>query len=97
MLHLRFVLELSQGQIAQEFGVSQMQISRLLKQLLDRLGRRLPNRERLVDEQVRCNSKWSRLAPSWRGREAAPGQGPVFLIVSGAAAHNGAINAQDHE
>jgi RNA polymerase sigma-B factor len=41
LLHLRFVLELSQGQIAQEFGVSQMQVSRLLKQLLDRLGRRL--------------------------------------------------------
>ncbi|WP_082369127.1 sigma factor-like helix-turn-helix DNA-binding protein [Arthrobacter sp. ERGS1:01] len=41
LLHLRFDLELSQGQIAQELGVSQMQISRLLKQLLDRLGRRL--------------------------------------------------------
>lgn len=41
LLHLRFVLELSQGQIAREFGVSQMQISRQLKQLLDRLRRRL--------------------------------------------------------
>lgn len=41
LLHLRFVMELSQGQIAQEFGVSQMQISRQLKQLLGRLGRRL--------------------------------------------------------
>ncbi|WP_062006877.1 MULTISPECIES: sigma-70 family RNA polymerase sigma factor [Arthrobacter] len=41
LLHLRFVLELSQGQIAQELGVSQMQISRRLKQLLDRLGRRV--------------------------------------------------------
>ncbi|MEO8221172.1 MAG: sigma-70 family RNA polymerase sigma factor [Specibacter sp.] len=41
LLHLRFDLELSQRQIAQEFGVSQMQISRRLKQLLDRLGRRL--------------------------------------------------------
>ncbi|MFQ4149587.1 sigma-70 family RNA polymerase sigma factor [Arthrobacter sp. LAPM80] len=41
LLHLRFVLELSQGQIAQEFGVSQMQISRRLKRLLARLGRRL--------------------------------------------------------
>jgi len=38
---LRFVQEMSQGQIAQEFGVSQMQISRRLQQLLDRLGRRL--------------------------------------------------------
>lgn len=41
LLHLRFVLEFSQGQIAQEFGVSQMQISRRLQRLLDRLGRRL--------------------------------------------------------
>ncbi|MGA7206312.1 MAG: sigma-70 family RNA polymerase sigma factor [Specibacter sp.] len=41
LLHLRFVQELSQEQIAQDFGVSQMQISRLLKQLLERLGRRL--------------------------------------------------------
>lgn len=41
LLHLRFVLELSQGQIAQELGVSQMQISRHLRQLLGRLGRRL--------------------------------------------------------
>ena len=41
LLHLRFVQELSQGQIAQEFGVSQMQISRRLRQLLDCLGRRL--------------------------------------------------------
>ena len=41
LLHLRFVLEFSQGQIGQEFGVSQMQISRRLQRLLDRLGRRL--------------------------------------------------------
>lgn len=41
LLHLRFNQELSQGQIAQEFGVSQMQVSRLLRQLLDRLGRLL--------------------------------------------------------
>ncbi|NKG21780.1 sigma-70 family RNA polymerase sigma factor [Paeniglutamicibacter terrestris] len=41
LLYLRFVLELSQGQIAQEIGVSQMQISRHLRQLLGRLGRRL--------------------------------------------------------
>lgn len=41
LLHLRFVLELPQGQIAQEFGVSQMQVSRLLRALIERLGRRL--------------------------------------------------------
>lgn len=41
LLYLRFDRELSQEQIAKEFGVSQMQISRLLNQLLDRIKRRL--------------------------------------------------------
>ena len=41
LLYLRFDLELSQEQIAEEFGVSQMQVSRLLKELLSRLERRL--------------------------------------------------------
>ncbi|WP_427019211.1 sigma-70 family RNA polymerase sigma factor (plasmid) [Pseudarthrobacter sp. P1] len=49
LLHLRFVQEMSQGQIALEFGVSQMQISRLLKQLLDRLGRRLTEPREMVE------------------------------------------------
>ncbi|WP_288026126.1 sigma-70 family RNA polymerase sigma factor [Arthrobacter sp.] len=41
LLQLRFVQELSQVQLAQEFGVSQMQVSRQLKRLLNRLSRRL--------------------------------------------------------
>ena len=41
MLHLRFVQEMSQEQIAREFGVSQMHISRRPQQLIERLGRRL--------------------------------------------------------
>lgn len=41
LLYLRFVKEMSQQQIADELGVSQMQVSRLLRRLLDRLRRRL--------------------------------------------------------
>ncbi|GHG42127.1 hypothetical protein GCM10012320_04790 [Sinomonas cellulolyticus] len=41
LLHLRFVEELTQDQIAQELGVSQMQVSRLLKKLLERLRQRM--------------------------------------------------------
>lgn len=41
LLYLRFNRELSQEQIAKEFGVSQMQISRMLNQVLDRIRRRL--------------------------------------------------------
>ncbi|MDR6622058.1 sigma-70 family RNA polymerase sigma factor [Sinomonas atrocyanea] len=41
LLDLRFVQEMTQDQIAKELGVSQMQVSRLLKRLLDRLRRRM--------------------------------------------------------
>jgi RNA polymerase sigma-B factor len=41
LLDLRFVQEMTQDQIANELGVSQMQVSRLLKRLLDRLRRRM--------------------------------------------------------
>ena len=37
ILKLRFEHDLTQGQIAEIFGVSQMQISRLLRRSLDRL------------------------------------------------------------
>ncbi|WP_336857524.1 sigma-70 family RNA polymerase sigma factor [Sinomonas albida] len=41
LLHLRFVKELTQDEIARELGVSQMQVSRLLRRLLGRLRRRM--------------------------------------------------------
>ncbi|GAB4100932.1 sigma-70 family RNA polymerase sigma factor [Sinomonas halotolerans] len=41
LLTLRFVEEKTQSEIARELGVSQMQVSRLLKKLLDRLRRRM--------------------------------------------------------
>lgn len=41
LVKLRFVDEMSQSEIAEELGVSQMQVSRLLRRLLDRMRRRL--------------------------------------------------------
>ncbi|WP_138445262.1 sigma-70 family RNA polymerase sigma factor [Sinomonas susongensis] len=41
LLHLRFVEEMSQSEIAEILGVSQMQVSRLLKRLLDRMRRKV--------------------------------------------------------
>jgi RNA polymerase sigma-B factor len=41
LLNLRFVREMTQDEIANQLGVSQMQVSRLLKRLLDRLRRRM--------------------------------------------------------
>lgn len=41
LVKLRFVDELSQSEIAEELGVSQMQVSRLLRRVLDRMRRRL--------------------------------------------------------
>jgi RNA polymerase sigma-B factor len=45
LLHLRFVREMSQKQIAGELGVSQMQVSRLLRKLLIRLRAGLDDAE----------------------------------------------------
>jgi RNA polymerase sigma-B factor len=39
LLHMRFAEELTQAQIAERIGVSQMQVSRLLRSTLDRLRR----------------------------------------------------------
>jgi RNA polymerase sigma-B factor len=41
LLRLRFIEGMSQSEIAEILGVSQMQVSRLLKRLLDRLRRKV--------------------------------------------------------
>ncbi|MFC0487693.1 sigma-70 family RNA polymerase sigma factor, partial [Sinomonas atrocyanea] len=41
LVKLRFVDEMSQSEIAAELGVSQMQVSRLLRRLLDRMRRKM--------------------------------------------------------
>ena len=40
ILHLRFIQELSQREIADQVGLSQMQVSRLLREMLDGLGQK---------------------------------------------------------
>lgn len=52
LLHLRFVREMSQKEIAGELGVSQMQVSRLLRRVLQRLRERVHEEPRL-DGQLR--------------------------------------------
>ena len=44
ILHLRFFEGLTQSQIAQQVGISQMHVSRLLAQTLDRLRSRISRR-----------------------------------------------------
>jgi RNA polymerase sigma-B factor len=41
LVKLRFVEEMSQSEIAAQLGVSQMQVSRLLRRLLDRMRRKM--------------------------------------------------------
>ncbi|WP_430297425.1 sigma-70 family RNA polymerase sigma factor [Sinomonas sp. B1-1] len=41
LIRMRFVQEMSQSEIAAELGVSQMQVSRLLRRLLDRMRRKI--------------------------------------------------------
>ncbi len=41
ILHLRFVEELTQAQIGEQLGVSQMHVSRLLSRIISRLHRGL--------------------------------------------------------
>lgn len=49
LLHLRFVREMSQKEIAGELGVSQMHVSRQLRKVLQRLRERLDEAPRLDD------------------------------------------------
>jgi RNA polymerase sigma-B factor len=41
LIKLRFVDEMSQSQIAEVLGVSQMQVSRLLKRVIERMRRKV--------------------------------------------------------
>ena len=41
MLHLRFVEDLTQAQIAERVGVSQMHVSRLIRRALERMRSQL--------------------------------------------------------
>jgi RNA polymerase sigma-B factor len=45
VLHLRFVEDMTQSEIADEVGVSQMHVSRILRATIDKLRQRLPEEE----------------------------------------------------
>jgi RNA polymerase sigma-B factor len=45
VLHLRFVEDMTQSEIAQEVGVSQMHVSRILRATIEKLRERLPDEE----------------------------------------------------
>jgi len=45
VLHLRFVEDMTQSEIAEQVGVSQMHVSRILRAAVDRLRREVPEGE----------------------------------------------------
>jgi len=45
VLHLRFVEDMTQSEIAERVGVSQMHVSRILRAAVDRLRRAVPEGE----------------------------------------------------
>ena len=45
VLHLRFVEDLTQSEIAERFGVSQMHVSRILRATIEKLRQRIPEEE----------------------------------------------------
>jgi RNA polymerase sigma-B factor len=45
ILHLRFVEDLTQSEIAERVGVSQMHVSRILRATVERLRRQIPSEE----------------------------------------------------
>jgi RNA polymerase sigma-B factor len=45
VLHLRFVEDMTQSEIAERVGVSQMHVSRILRATIDKLRERIPDEE----------------------------------------------------
>ena len=50
VLHLRFVEDLTQSEIADRVGVSQMHVSRILRATIEKLRQRIPEEELLATE-----------------------------------------------
>ena len=45
VLHLRFVEDMTQSEIAERVGVSQMHVSRILRATIEKLRQRIPDEE----------------------------------------------------
>jgi RNA polymerase sigma-B factor len=46
VLHLRFVEDMTQSEIAEQVGVSQMHVSRILRATIEKLRQRIPEEDR---------------------------------------------------
>jgi RNA polymerase sigma-B factor len=69
ILHMRFFLGLTQSDIAERVGISQMHVSRLIRQSIDQVRDRLDSQpESSGAEQVECRSDGRRRAARRRGR-----------------------------
>jgi RNA polymerase sigma-B factor len=72
ILHMRFVQELTQTQIAAKVGVSQMQVSRLLRRSLDQLRELAePGERQAAQDLAPADGSAPALEPGGEGRRAA--------------------------
>jgi RNA polymerase sigma-B factor len=56
ILRLRFEEDLTQAEIGEAFGVSQMQISRIIRQSLEQVRAFADEQQRMVDERLECEA-----------------------------------------
>jgi RNA polymerase sigma-B factor len=78
ILHMRFFLGLTQSEIADRVGISQMHVSRLIRQSIDQVRERLDSEREAAEEATRrgCRSTRRRRARERRGRAARAGRAP---------------------
>jgi RNA polymerase sigma-B factor len=76
ILHMRFFLGLTQSEIAERVGISQMHVSRLIRQSIDRVRERLDSQGEPAEEATPggCHSARRRRASARRGRGAGAGR-----------------------
>jgi RNA polymerase sigma-B factor len=68
ILHMRFFLGLTQSDIAERVGISQMHVSRLIRQSIDQVRERLDSGEPQPSEHDACRSSWRTRASARRAR-----------------------------
>jgi RNA polymerase sigma-B factor len=72
ILHMRFFLGLTQSEIADRVGISQMHVSRLIRQSIDRVRERLDSEPELP-QAADCRPSRRRRTGARRGRSAPAG------------------------
>jgi RNA polymerase sigma-B factor len=78
ILHMRFFLGLTQSEIAERVGISQMHVSRLIRQSIDRVREQLDSQTEPAEEATpgNCRSARRRRVRARRGRTAGAGRAP---------------------